>query len=137
MIKNIFVNLAVKDLQKSMDFFRALGFTYNPKFTDDKAACLILGEHIYAMLITEKFFKEFTKKEICDATKQTEVLIAVDAASREEVDQMVKKAVAAGGSIYRKSDDQGWMYSHSFADLDGHQWEVMWMDETKMPSSQS
>ncbi len=133
MVKQIFVNLPVKDLKKSMEFFTKLGFTFNPQFTDDKAACLVIGENIYAMLLTEPFFKTFTKKEISDAKKTTEVLIAIDANSREEVDQMVKNAVEAGGSIYREPQDHGWMYGHSFADLDDHQWEVLYMDTSKLP----
>jgi hypothetical protein len=134
MAKQIFVNLPVKDLKKSMDFFTKLGFTFNPQFTDDNAACMIIGENIYSMLLMEKFFKGFTKKEISDAKKTTEVLIAIDANSRQEVDDIVNKAVDAGGTIYRDPDDHGWMYSHSFADLDGHQWEVLYMDTNKMPN---
>lgn len=134
MAKQIFVNLPVKDLKKSMDFFTKLGFTFNPQFTDDNAACMIIGENIYSMLLMEKFFKGFTKKEISDAKKTTEVLVAIDVNSREEVDNMVSKAVDAGGKIYRDPDDHGWMYSHSFADLDGHQWEVLYMDTNKMPN---
>lgn len=129
MVKQIFVNLPVKDLKKSMDFFSKLGFTFNPQFTDENAACMIIGENIYSMLLQEKFFKVFTKKEISDAKKTTEVLIAIDSNSRQEVNEMVSKAVAAGGSVYREPDDHGWMYSHSFEDLDGHQWEVLYMDE--------
>lgn len=134
MAKQIFVNLPVKDLKKSMGFFTKLGFTFNPQFTDDNAACMIIGENIYSMLLMEKFFKGFTKKEISDAKKTTEVLIAIDAESREKVDELIRKAVAAGGTIYRDPDDHGWMYSHSFADLDGHQWEVLYMDTNKMPN---
>jgi len=134
MAKQIFVNLPVKDLKKSMDFFTKLGFTFNPQFTDDNAACMIIGENIYSMLLMEKFFKGFTKKEISDAKKTTEVLIAIDAESREKVDELIKKAVDAGGTIYRDPDDHEWMYSHSFADLDGHQWEVLYMDTNKMPN---
>lgn len=135
MATKIFVNLPVKDLKRSIDFFTQLGFTFNPQFTDENAGCLIIGENIYAMLITEPFFKTFTKKEISDATKTTEVLIAIDAESREEVDELVKTAVAAGGSVYRAPEDHGWMYGHSFADPDGHQWEVLYMDETSIPQN--
>jgi uncharacterized protein len=134
MAKQIFVNLPVKDLKKSMDFFTKLGFTFNPQFTDDNAACMIIGENIYSMLLMEKFFKGFTKKEISDAKKTTEVLIAIDTNSPQEVDDIVSKAIAAGGTIYREPDDHGWMYSYSFADLDGHQWEVLYMDTNKMPN---
>jgi len=135
MAKQIFVNMAVKDLKKSIEFFNKLGFSFNPKFTDENAGCLILGENIYAMLLVEKFFKSFTKKEICDATKLTEVLIAIDSESRQKVDEMIKKAVGAGGSTYSDPQDHGWMYQHSFADLDGHQWEIVYLDESEMPKS--
>jgi len=133
MATKIFVNLPVKDLNKSKEFFTKLGFSFNPQFTDDKAACLVIGENIFAMLLTEPFFKTFTKKEISDAKKTTEVLIAIDADSRKKVDEMVKTALESGGSIYKEPEDQGWMYGHSFADLDGHQWEVLYMDMSKMP----
>lgn len=134
MPSKIFVNLPVKDLKRSINFFTHLGFSFNPQFTDDKAACLVINEgSIYAMLLTEPMFKNFTKKEIADASKTTEVLIAIDADSREQVDEMVKKAVEACGSIYAKPADHGWMYQHSFADPDGHQWEILYMDESKLP----
>jgi len=135
MATKIFVNLPVKDLDKSKDFFAKLGFSFNPQFSDDKAACLIIGENIFAMLLTEPFFKTFTKKEIADAKKTTEALIAIDAESREKVDDIVKKAVEAGGAVYGDPEDHGWMYGHSFADLDGHQWEVLYMDESKIPKA--
>ncbi|RKS14673.1 VOC family protein [Flavobacterium sp. 120] len=133
MASKIFINLAVKDLKKSIDFFTTLGFSFNPQFTDEQATCMILGEHIFAMLVTEQRFKDFTKKEICNANKNTEVLLAMDAESKEKVDEMVKKAVDAGGSIYMEPQDHGWMYGHSFADLDGHQWEIFYMDESAIP----
>lgn len=132
----IFVNLPVKDLNRSIDFFTHLGFSFNPQFTDEKAACLVIKEgSIYAMLLTEPFFSGFTKKQIADATKITEVLIAIDVATKDEVTEMVKKAVEAGGSIYSNPADHGWMYQHSFADPDGHQWEVLYMDESKLPQA--
>jgi predicted lactoylglutathione lyase len=133
MATKIFVNLPVKDLPKSKEFFGKLGFSFNPQFTDDKAACLVIGANIFAMLLTEPFFKTFTKKDIVDASKGTEAIIALDAQSRQQVDEMVKKAVEAGGSIYRDAEDHGWMYGKSFADLDGHQWEILYMDETAIP----
>jgi len=135
MVKQIFINLPVKDLKKSMVFFEKLGFSFNMQFTDDSAACLMIGENIYAMLLLEKFFKTFTNKEIANAKKLTEVLIAIDVESREEVDEMIRKAVDAGGVTYRNPQDHGWMYGHSFADLDGHQWEVLYMDESQMPKN--
>ena len=133
MASKIFLNLAVKDLKKSIDFFTTLGFSFNPQFTDEHATCMIIGENIFVMLVTEQRFIDFTKKEICNAHKNTEVLIAIDADSREKVDKMVKIAVGAGGSIYMEPQDHGWMYGHSFADLDGHQWEIMYMDENAIP----
>ena len=128
----IFVNLPVIDLQKSIDFFTAMGFTFNPDFTDDTATCMIISENIFAMLLTEKRFSEFTDRPIANGHKTTEVLIAIDQPSKEAVDQMVKKAVAAGGTTYSKPQDHGWMYQHAFADLDGHQWELAWMDESQI-----
>jgi len=133
MATKIFVNLPVKDLPKSKDFFGKLGFSFNPQFTNDDGACLVIGENIFAMLLTEPFFKTFTKKDIADASKSTEAIIALDAQSRQQVDDMVNKAVAAGGSIYRDAEDHGWMYGQSFADLDGHQWEIIYMDESAVP----
>jgi len=134
MAKQIFVNLPVKDLNKSIEFFTKLGFSFNPQFTNEEATCMIIAENIYAMLLVEKRFRDFTKKEIADATKTTEVLIAIDAESKEAVIEMVAQAKAAGGSIYMDAADHGWMYQHSFADLDGHQWEIGYMDLTKMPA---
>ena len=134
MATKIFVNLPVNNLQKSIDFFTKLGFMFNPQFTDETATCMIIGENIFAMLITRARFQEFTKKEICDATRCTEVLIALDAESRDKVNEMVQKAVDAGGSTYADPKDHGWMYYHSFADLDGHQWELMYMDESAVPA---
>ena len=133
MASKIFINLAVKNLKKSVDFFTKLGFCFNPQFTDEHATCMIIGDTIFAMLLTEQRFKDFTKKEICNAHKNTEVLIAIDTDSREKVDEMVKTAVDAGGSIYMEPQDHGWMYAHSFADLDGHQWEIMYMNENAIP----
>ncbi|MEP0860614.1 MAG: glyoxalase/bleomycin resistance/extradiol dioxygenase family protein [Ignavibacterium sp.] len=135
MTRQIFVNLPVKDVKRSMNFFSQLGFSFNMQFTDDKAACLVIGENIYAMLLHEEFFKTFTKKELADATKVTEVLIAIDVESREAVDSMIQKAVNAGGTIYSEPSDHGWMYQHSFADLDGHQWEVFYSDINALNNS--
>lgn len=133
MASKIFINLAVKDLKKSIDFFTKLGFSFNPQFTDEHATCMIIAENIFAMLVTEQRFKDFTKKEICNANKNTEVLLAMDAESKEKVDEMVKNAVDGGGLIYMEPQDHGWMYGHSFADLDGHQWEIFYMDESAIP----
>jgi predicted lactoylglutathione lyase len=133
MAKQIFVNLPVKDLKKSVEFFSKLGFEFNPKFTDENATCMIVGENIFVMLLVEKFFKTFTPKEISDATKQTEVMIALNAENSKKVDELVKKAVAAGGKIYSEPKDYGFMYQHGFQDPDGHLWEVFYMDEEKAP----
>lgn len=133
MATKIFVNLPVRDLKKSIRFFTQLGFSFNPQFTDEQATCMILGENIFAMLLIEERFKDFTKKPIADARKSTEVLLALDAVSREAVDTMVENAVKAGGSVYADRQDHGWMYGHSFADLDGHQWEILYLDEQAVP----
>lgn len=133
MTKRIYVNLPVKDLEKSMKFFSELGFTFNKQFTDDKSTCMILGENIFAMLLKNEFFAGFSKREVPDTSKTSQVLIVLDAESREAVDEMVRKAVAAGGTIYSEPHDYGWYYFHCFADLDGHQWEFGYTDESKMP----
>jgi predicted lactoylglutathione lyase len=127
--RKIFVNLAVRDLPKSMNFFRALGFDFNPRFTDDNAACMIVNDDAFVMLLAEPFFKTFTKRELCDTTKQTEGLFALSCASRGAVDETVKKAVTAGGRHAMDPQDHGFMYAWSFYDLDGHHWEVVWMDK--------
>ncbi len=116
-----------------MDFFTNLGYSFNLQFTDENAACMIIGETIFAMLLTETYFKTFTKKKICDAKTATEVLIALDLPSKEHVQEMVKKAKSLGAELYAEPKDHGWMYQHSFADLDGHQWEYVFMDESKIP----
>jgi len=133
MARQIFVNLPVKDLQKSMDFFGQLGFGFNPQFTDEKAACMIVGGNIYVMLLTTPFFQTFTKKAVSDAHTSTEVLIGLDAESREQVDAILEKALQAGGKLYGEPQDHGWMYQRSFADPDGHQWEFIYMDATAIP----
>lgn len=128
MKRKIFVNLPVRNLIQSMEFFMALGFSFNPQFTDDTAACMVISEEIYSMLLTHEKFKSFTPKEICDATKNSEVLIALSCENREEVDALVAKAVHAGGSTYKDPTDHGFMYEYGFQDLDGHIWELFWMD---------
>ena len=128
MHKQIFVNLGVNDLQRSRAFFESLGMRIDPKFTNDQAACVVLGENIYAMLLVKDFFKTFTSKPLSDATKQTEVLVCLSCENRSEVDALVAKALAAGGKAPRVPQDQGWMYGHGFEDLDGHIWELMFMD---------
>ncbi|MBL8219748.1 MAG: VOC family protein [Bryobacterales bacterium] len=124
----IFVNLPVRDLTASMEFFRKLGFAFDRKFTNDKAACMILSEDAsYVMLLSEPFFQGFTRKQICDASAHTEALLAISCPSREEVNTMVRQAVEAGGKPVLDPTDYGFMYSWSFYDLDGHHWEPLWM----------
>ncbi|MEK6982651.1 MAG: VOC family protein [Candidatus Micrarchaeota archaeon] len=132
--RQIFVNLAVKDLKKTIEFFTKLGFKFNPQFTNENATCMIIGKDSYVMLLVEKFFKGFIpNKQICDAKKNTEVLVALSAASKEEVDQMINIAIAAGGKEYRETQDYGWMYGRAFEDLDGHIWELGYMDMDNLP----
>ncbi len=133
MFKQIFVNLPIRDMQQSQSFFRALGLEFNPQFTNAQGACLLIGENIFAMLLLEPFFQTFTKKPLSDARTSTEVLIALTCDSRAEVDAVVAKAVAAGGTAPNAPQDHGFMYQHGFADLDGHQWEVFWMDQSQAP----
>ena len=128
MATQIFVNLPVKDLNKSMAFFKSIGYSFNPQFTDETAACLVISNEIYAMLLTHEKFKEFTTKEIVDATKSTEVLIALSTESKAEVNTMLDKVIKAGGKEFRQPMDYGFMFSRSFEDLDGHVWEILWMD---------
>lgn len=126
--RKMFVNLSVRDLPKAKDFFSQLGFTFNPQFTDDNAACMIVSEEAFVMLLTEPFFKGFTTKAICDTASRTEGLFALSCTSREEVDQLTTTALAGGGTPAMEPQDHGFMYSRSFYDLDGHHWEVLWMD---------
>jgi predicted lactoylglutathione lyase len=128
MHKQIYVNLAVDDLERSTAFFKHLGFSFNPQFTNDKGACMVIGENIYAMLLVKDFFKTFTSKALCDATRSTEALVCLSCESRAEVDALVAKALAAGGRAPREPQDHGFMYGHGFEDLDGHIWELIHMD---------
>ena len=129
MATKIFVNLPVKDLQQSMQFFTQLGYSFNQQFTNEKAAAMVISEDIYAMLLTEPFFQGFIPgKSIADATTTKEVLIALSADSKEAVNELTEKAIAAGGRQFREPEDHGFMYSCSFEDLDGHVWEIVWMD---------
>jgi predicted lactoylglutathione lyase len=128
MSTKIFVNLPVKDLQKSVAFFTSLGFTFNKQFTNENGACLVISEDIYAMLLTNKFFKTFMKKEITDTAKSIEVINALMLDDRPSVDELAEKAFKAGAQKLRDPEDMGFMYSRSFIDLDGHHWEIGWMD---------
>jgi uncharacterized protein len=128
MHRQIFVNLPIKDMARSQAFFRALGYEFDAHFTNEQGAALVLGENLYAMLLVEDFFKGFTGKPIADATQSTEVLICLSCESRAQVDAQVAKALAAGGSAPRPPQDRGFMYAHGFEDLDGHIWELVFMD---------
>lgn len=127
MHKQIYVNLAVKDLKRSIAFFEGLGFSFNPQFTNEQGACMEIGDNIYAMLLDTAFFKTFTHKAVCDTQTHTEALLCLSCESRAEVDGLVKKAVAGGGSAPRPPQDHGFMYGHAFEDIDGHTWELMHM----------
>ncbi len=131
----VFINLPVKDLQRSIAFFKALGFDHNPQFTDDTAACIVISDVIHVMVLTEEKFATFSPNPISDARSATEVLNALSCSSREEVDDLVRKAVAAGGNTYAEPRDHGFMYGHGFQDPDGHIWEVYYMDLSAIPQS--
>lgn len=134
-VKSIFVNLPVKDLQQTRNFWSKLGFSFNEQFSDEKALCLILNEgSIHAMLLKEEFFKTFTNRPIADG-KTTQVLLALEVESREKVDSTIKTALSNGATRHRESADHGWMYEDAFTDLDGHQWEVFFSDATQFPQS--
>ena len=131
--RKMFVNVAVRDLKRSMDFFAKLGFTFNPQFTDDNAACMVLSDEGYVMLLREPFFGTFTKKKRCDTSTHTETLLAIACRSRGEVDELVKAALESGGQTAMDAQDHGFMYGGSFYDLDGHHWEAFWMDANHIP----
>ena len=135
MAKNIFLNLPVKDIEKTNAFFTHLGFGFNPQFSSEQATCMVVTDNIFVMLLHESFFGGFTKKPIADAHGSTEMLIGLDAENRDAVDTMIAKAIEAGGTHTVAVQDHGWMYSHGFADLDGHQWEVFWMDPAGPPAA--
>jgi predicted lactoylglutathione lyase len=131
--RQIYVNLPVKDLERSKAFFTALGFAFNPRFSDANAGCLVISDSIYAMLLAEPFFRTFTTKQIVDTRTSIEVLLALSCETRAEVDAMVEKAVAAGGRLARDAKDHGFMFERAFEDPDGHTWEVFWMDPNAAP----
>lgn len=135
MSTKVFINLPVKDLNRSMAFFKQLGYSFNPKFTDETAACLVISDTIFAMLLTEEKFRTFLPagKQISDATKNTEVLIALSCESKEAVHRLTDTAISSGGTEARPPDDYGFMFARSFNDLDGHVWEVFWMDPAAIP----
>jgi uncharacterized protein len=136
MTTQIFVNLPVKDLSRTVEFFKKLGFAFNAQFTDENATCMIINDNIFVMLLVEKFFKSFTKKEICDTTKDTEVIIALSTDSREKVDEMMQSVFQAGGKESREPQDHGWMYGRSFQDINGHLWEIIYMDEKALKNNE-
>lgn len=133
MSRKIFVNLPIKDMARSRAFFGALGFAFNPQFTNEQGACMVISEDIYAMLLVEPFFQTFTPKRVADARESSEVLVCLSCDSRDEVDTLVAKALAAGGKEPRPPQDHGFMYGRSIEDLDGHIWELMWMDMAAAP----
>jgi uncharacterized protein len=136
MSRQIFVNLPIKNMERTKAFFGALGFSFNPQFTNEQGACMVISENIYAMLLVEPFFQTFTKKPVADATRSTEVLVALSCESRAEVDDLVRKALAAGGTAPNPPQDHGFMYAHGFTDLDGHVWELVYMDPNAAPPQQ-
>jgi len=129
----LFVNIPVADLQRAIVFFEALGFRFNPQFTDATATCMLVGEDAYFMLLDHERFMGFSKRAIGDARKETNAMYALSVDSREEVDAMVHRAIAAGGSHAVEPQDHGFMYGRSFYDIDGHHWEVFWMDPKAIP----
>jgi predicted lactoylglutathione lyase len=124
----VFVNLPVHDLDKSVAFFTSLGFRFNAQFTDENATCMVVNEQAFVMLLVRPFFATFTTREVVDAASATEVILGVSATSRDEVDGLVDRALALGGGVAKEPSDEGYMYGRSFYDLDGHAWEVLWMD---------
>ena len=135
MPRNLYVNLPVKDLERTVDFFAALGFSFNPMFTDENATCMIINDGTSVMLLVESFFATFTRKPLADAHAVTETLLALSLDSRADVDDFVAKALAKGASEYAEPRDLGFMYQRGIADLDGHQWEVFFMDESQFPEA--
>ena len=135
MSTKVFINLPVKNLDASKAFYEALGFSINPQFTDENAACVMISEDIYVMILTHAFFQNFTKKSIIDSHSSVQVLNCLSAENREAVDDIVRKAEGAGGRTYDAPRDHGWMYQHGFEDLDGHIWEVAFMDMSQVPAT--
>jgi predicted lactoylglutathione lyase len=132
--RKLFVNLAVEDLDRSVEFFTKLGFTFDPRFTDETATCMVVGEDAFVMLLVHDRFKDFTKKDLADSRAQTEAILGVSAESREQVDDLAETALAAGGAPASEPIDMDFMYGRSFLDPDGHQWELIWMDPSAIPA---
>lgn len=137
MHKQIYVNLAVENLERSKAFFSAIGFSFDPRFTNDQAACLVLGDNIYAMLLVKDLFRSFTHKSLCNPRESTEALVCLSCESRGEVDALVAKVLEAGGSAPRAPQDHGFMYGHGFEDIDGHIWELVYMDPNAQSATQA
>jgi uncharacterized protein len=135
MARKIFINLPVKDLKRSVAFFTGLGFSFNPQFTDENATCMIINDDASVMLLVQPYFETFVKKPISDAHSSTEVLVAFSADSRAHVDELADKALASGGKVAKEPQDHGFMYVRTFYDLDGHHWEVAFMDMSAFPQS--
>lgn len=136
MSQQVFINLPVRDLEKAKAFYTALGYTINPKFTNESGACIVVSQHIFFMLLARDFFQGFTDKAICDTSTHVEALFALSADSREQVDALMDKALAAGARETRDREDHGFMYQRSFADLDGHVFEIFHMNEAEFPGAQ-
>ncbi len=134
-VQSLFVNLPINDLPRTIKFFTELGFTFNPKFSNEQATCMIVNEHIQVMLLTKPFFAGFTTKPVADATQTTQVLLSMSVGSREQVDALLSKAIAAGGKEENPAKDYGFMYQRGFFDLDGNGWEVFYMNEAEFPAS--
>ncbi|WHZ01007.1 VOC family protein [Neobacillus sp. YX16] len=130
--KNIFINLPVKDINKSTNFFKELGFEFNPQFSDETTSCMIIYDNIFALIMVEERFNGFTKKEIADTTTYAEAIFCLSAESREQVDELVSKALSSGGKSYSDPQDHGFMYGWGFQDIDGHIWEIVFMDESAL-----
>jgi predicted lactoylglutathione lyase len=130
MPRQTFVNLAVKDVARSKAFFERIGFAFEPRFSTENAACMIVDASTFVMFLAEPFFRTFTKKEVCDAKSSTEVLMSLSCDSRSEVDRLVDAAVHAGAESEREAEERGFMYARAFEDPDGHVWELMFMDTT-------
>jgi predicted lactoylglutathione lyase len=133
MSRNTFINLPVKDLARTTEFFTKVGFSFNQEFTDENATCMVISDETYAMLVVESFFKGFTQQEITDTSKSREVIVGLSAEGREEVDDRVDKALAAGGQTLGEAQDDGFMYMRGFRDLDGHQWSFIHMEMSAIP----
>ena len=133
MARQLFVNLPVRNLDKTVEFFTALGFSFNPAFTDENATCMIVNDGAYVMLLVESYFKTFTSKSVAATADTAEAIMSFSLESRESVDEVIRTALTSGGTASEEAQDYGFMYTHSFQDPDGHLWEVFWMDPAGPP----